>query len=141
MAGSVFCCLPDDDRETLVVISRWMPNMSAEESAPCCWTLVRPPPVGPAAVVAGPSFRCSPKIGPPEIATRKQASSKYPAVVSPLPKVSTMRYSGCRWHVQSVASRFQGAGKYPGNRAAPLVDDIPVYRRPDILRVRSFEPN
>ena len=44
------------------------------------------------------------KIGRPKTALRKQASSKFRALMRGLPKASTMMYIGWKWHVQSGAS-------------------------------------
>ena len=83
---------------------RWMTNFSAEESAPCCWILVRSISISADGGAEKPGWRCSSKIGRPKFATRKQASNKFRALMRGLPKASAMMYTGWKWHVQSGVS-------------------------------------
>ena len=92
------------------------------------------------ATIIKPCFRCSPKIGRPETATRKQASGKFRASTTGLQMASTMKYIGadgtCNREPRSVKEQGDSVGK----GAARMVDEILAYRRTGILHIPGFEP-
>ena len=107
--------------------------------------LVRSTPHSAGGGAARPGLRCSPQTGRPEIATRKQASNKWLALIGSLLKALTMKCNGCKWPVLSRASLVSGAGrgrerpweKAVGKGAAFVMDEIPI-RWPEILTVRAI---
>ena len=113
IAGYVFCCAPDNNSPKTRSVGHLKVDTAYQRQGvgTMIWLLRRSMHTRGDGSAGKPGFRCWPRIGVSEVATEKQASNKYRALLSSLLRASSTKRNGCSWLEPSEAQRLEEQGE------------------------------